>query len=62
VVVDFKRRQRVRRENLLRAELVHREETRQEEIACWGSGRRGRERVVGPDGRERLPFSGRRAS
>jgi hypothetical protein len=50
------------RERRLAEDLIALEEQHRNEIACWGSGRRGRERSVGPESRERLPFSGRRSA
>lgn len=44
----------------LPAELAELEAQHRDEIACMGSGRRGRRRVAGPESRtDRLPFSGR---
>ena len=46
----------------LPAELAELERQRRAEIRCIGGGRRGPERVAGPESRERLPFSGRRSA
>jgi hypothetical protein len=46
----------------LPAELAELERQRRAEIRCMGGGRRGPERICGPESRERLPLSARRSA